>query len=171
MSRRRASERPPRSVVALLPTGESVLAAACAADGTWVLGTRSHLLLAGPGPARLVPWERVEDAQWDVEGSRLRVTEVAEYGSARPVHDLELEEPPRLLQLVRERVTASIVLERRSIVAGRRGVTVIGRRNPAGGPLAWMHAYDPGLDPDDPAVRSVADRALREARSEVGDLI
>ncbi len=32
-----------------------------------------------------------------------------------------------------------------------------------------MHAYDEGLDPDDPEVVVVADLALAQARAEVGD--
>ncbi len=80
-----------------------------------------------------------------------------------------MEDPALLLQLLRERVTASIVLQRRVPVRGQLGLTVIGRRSPVGGPVAWMHAYDPGLDPDDPEVAAVADLALAQAQAEVGD--
>ena len=79
-----------------------------------------------------------------------------------------MDDPALLLQLVRERVTASIVLQRRVPVRGKLGLTVIGRRSPAGGPVTWMHAYDAGLDPDDPEVAAVADRALAGAQAEVG---
>ncbi len=122
-----------------------------------------------PVETTTIPWEQVEDAAWDQEAGRLRVSEVGEYGAPRPTHSFEMEEPPRLLQLVRERVTASIVLQRSVPVRGRTGVTVIGRRSPVGGPIAWMHAYDPGLDPNDPEVAAVADAALVAARAEVGD--
>ena len=74
-----------------------------------------------------------------------------------------------LLQLVRERVTASIVLQRRVPVRAGLGLTVIGRRSPVGGPVGWMHAYDPGLDPNDPEVAAVAAAALAEAQGEVGE--
>jgi hypothetical protein len=70
---------------------------------------------------------------------------------------------------VRERVTASIVLQRRVPVDSKLGLTVIGRRSPVGGPVSWMHSYDAGLDPDDPVVGLVADQALAQARAEVGD--
>ena len=46
---------------------------------------------------------------------------------------------------------------------------MIGRRSPVGGPVSWMHAYDAGLDPDDPEVVAVADLALAQAQAEVGD--
>ena len=63
-------------------------------------------------------------------------------------------EPQALLQLVRERVSASVVLQRGRIVEGKRGLKVIGRRSPAGGPIRWMFEYDDGLDPDDPGLRA-----------------
>ncbi len=153
---------------AALPSGEKVLASAGTRDGGWVLGTRCFLVLVD-GEATRIPWERVEDAGWDQEESRLRVTVIADFGSPRPSYDLVLEEPALLLQLVRERVTASIVLQRRVSVRGKLGLTVIGRRSPTGGPVSWMHAYDAGLDPADPEVQAVAEVALRGAQAEVGE--
>jgi hypothetical protein len=153
-----------------LPGGERVLAHAEARDGTWLLGTRRHLTALPPdGAATHIPWERIEDAAWDQEASRLRVTEIGSYGEQRPAYTFDLEDPANLLQLVRERVTASIVLQRWVPVRGSQGVTVIGRRSPDGGPVVWMHAYDPGLDPSAPEVAAAADLALTEAQGEVGD--
>jgi hypothetical protein len=164
-----------RAQAALAPR-ERILAAAVTSDGTWLLGTRTRLVLV---PASVVepvettttiPWEQVEDAAWDQDEGRLKVTEVGEYGEHRPTHSLTMQEDPvLLLQLVRERVTASIVLQRRVPVRGKLAVTVIGRRSPVGGPIAWMHAYDPGLDPADPEVADAAERSLARARAEVGE--
>ena len=91
-----------------------MLAWAEARDGTWLLGTRRRLALVPPGESdvRAIPWEQVEDAAWDTEASRLRISEVGEFGQVRPSYSFEMEEPARLLQLVRERVTASILLQR-----------------------------------------------------------
>ena len=92
------------------------------------------------------------------------------YGEPRPAYDLVMDDHPALLlQLVRERVTASVVLQRWVPVRGKVGLTVIGRRSPVGGPIEWMHAYDRGLDPNDPEVVVVADLALLQAQAEVGD--
>jgi hypothetical protein len=125
--------------------------------------------VVGPAGILHVPWERIEDAAWDQETSRLQITEIGSYGKPRPAHSFEAEQDPALfLQLLRERVTASIVLQRRVPVRGKLGLTVIGRRSPIGGPIAWMHNYEPGLDPDDPEVVAVADEALAGAQSEVG---
>jgi hypothetical protein len=157
-----------------LRRGETMLAHAMAADGTWLIGTRVHLVFVPPAStadtgATRVPWEQIEDAAWNQDSSLLKVTEVGTYGEPRPAYTFEMDDPALLLQLVRERVTASIVLQRRVPVRDKLGLTVIGRRSPVGGPVTWMHAYDPGLDPDDPEVAAVADEALVGARAELGE--
>ena len=150
--------------------GEKVLAHGRAQDGTWLLGTRTRFVVVpDQGEVASIPWERVEDAAWELDATTLTVSEIGEYGERRPSYVFVLEDPALLLQLVRERVTASIVLQRRVPVRGKLGLTVIGRRSPVGGEVAWMHAYDAGLDPSDPEVVVVADLALAQARAEVGD--
>lgn len=164
-------ESPPDEVLsrAGLPRGERVLASAPTQDGTWLLGTRDRLVLVEERGVTWLAWERVEDAAWDSDAERLRVRGVGEYGRRRPEWSWSMTEPPLLLQLLRERVTASIVLQRKVPVRAGKGVTVIARRSPSGGPVAWMHSYDAGLDPDDPEVAVVADLVLAQARSELGE--
>jgi hypothetical protein len=88
----------------------------------------------------------------------------------RPEHRLALIDPDRLLSLVRERVTASIVVQRHLPVRGQQGLRVLGRRAPGGhGAIAWFVDYDDGLDPADPDVAAVADEALSSARGDVGE--
>ena len=70
------------------------------------------------------------------------------------------------------RFTASVVLQRHEAVHGRRGVRVVGRRDPAGAgssDVRWFFSYDEGVDPDDPFVEQAAQDALSVARGEVGD--
>jgi hypothetical protein len=168
--------RVPAAVIARaqLPRGEKVLAHTVATDGTWLLGTRLRLVLVDGGdpseerPAIQIPWEEVEDASWEQDDGRLRVAEIGQYGAPRPTYSFTVQDPALLLQLIRERVTASIVLQRRVPVRGKLGLTVIGRRSPVGGPVAWMYAYDAGVDPTEPEVVAVADQALEQARAEVG---
>jgi len=152
-----------------LRRGERLLAHASASDGSWVLGTRERLILVAPEATTAIAWESVEDAAWDKEASTLKVTRIGAYGEPRPAYSFSMDDPARLLQLVRERVTASIVLQRRVPVHGKQGLTVIGRRSPVGGPVTWMHAFDQGLDPTDPEVAAVAHQALADAQSEVGE--
>jgi hypothetical protein len=145
--------------------GERVLASATTVDGVLVAGTRDTLMIG----ARRIPWEGLQSADWDKESTTLRVAEVGDWGEERPVHVLILPDPGRLLQLVRERLTASVVLQRHVAVRGRKGVFVIARRAPRGdGPLQWVYEFQEGIDPTDPAVRRAAEAALAAARDEVG---
>jgi hypothetical protein len=145
--------------------GESLLAWAETDDGRIVAGTRDAVYLDG---TRL-PWEDVEAADWDRETDQFRLSEVGSWGDLRAEHVFTIAEPGRLLELVRERVTASVVLQRHVPVTGRRGLRVIARRAPRGDrPVRWFYEYDEGVDPDDPEVRAAAREALELAQRDVG---
>jgi hypothetical protein len=150
--------------------GEKVLAVTTATDGTVLAGTRDAFYVAAAGEeTRRVPWEQVEAADWDRDTDTFRLSEVGSWGEQRPVHTAVLADPGRLLELVRERVTASVVLQRHVMVSARRGLRVIARRAPSGaGAVQWVYEYDEGVDPDDPAVRALAREALEAMRQEVG---
>jgi hypothetical protein len=154
--------------VAVEPS-EKVLASAAAADGTVLAGTRDAFYVASGEETRRIPWEQVEAADWDRDTDTFRLSEVGSWGEQRPVHTAVLADPGRLLELVRERVTASVVLQRHVVVSARRGLRVIARRAPSGaGGVQWVYEYDEGVDPDDPAVRALAREALETMRHEVG---
>jgi len=166
----------PAEVVAAasLARGERVLAGAGATDGTWLFGTREALVVV-PSPAggepveTRIPWEQVERADWDREEDRLVVSQVGEFGRVRPQHAFNVPDPGLFLELVRERVTASVVLQRRVLTAGNRGLMVIGRRPPAGdGEVSWAYQFDAGVDPEDPEVMARAEAGLRAAQAELG---
>ena len=149
--------------------GEKVLAVTEAADGTVLAGTRDAFYIRTGDETRRVPWEQVEAADWDRDTDTFRLSEVGSWGRQRPVHTAVLTDPGRLLELVRERVTASVVLQRHVAVSARRGLRVIARRAPSGsGGVQWVYEYDEGVDPDDPAVRETARATLQAMRSEVG---
>lgn len=163
--------RPPIKV----ERGERLLAHATAAEGL-VGGSRDALYVVRRLGTALaleqtvrIPWEEVQSADWDQDSAVLRVVEVGSWGEVRPEHTFTLEEPALLLQLVRERVTASVVLQRHVPINGSRGVRVIARRAPGGDqPVRWLFEYDEGVDPDDPGVRQAAESALAAARTEFG---
>ena len=113
--------RTPSPDVAVAP-GERVLAATTATDGTVLAGTRDAFYVVSAEETRRVPWEQVEAADWDRDTDTFRLSEVGTWGEQRPVHVAVLDQPGRLLELVRERVTASVVLQRHVAVAGRRGL-------------------------------------------------
>ncbi len=144
--------------------GERLLAWADGPDGP-VGGSRRALYV----PHR-VPWEAVAKAEWDTDEETLRVVEVAPWGEQQPTHIRRLSDAQRLLDLVRERVTASIVVQRQATVARHRGVRVVGRRAPGShDPIAWWVEYDDGVDPADPAVRRLVGEVLAAARADVGE--
>ncbi len=149
--------------------GERVLAWATSPEGSAVAATRDALYLPDREPPRL-PWEEIATAEWDSDERVLRVVEVGTYGAPQPEHRRALVDPDRLLSLVRERVTASIVVQRHVPVRDRLAIRVLGRRAPAGsGAIAWFVEYDAGLDPADPAVAAIVDDALASARGDVGE--
>jgi hypothetical protein len=102
------------------------LAAAETIDGTWLVGTCAELVLiapaaGGPRPVETrIPWEQVEGADWNRDESRFRVTEIGRYGEPRPSYSFAMPEtePDALLRLVRERLTASVELQRGVVVSG-----------------------------------------------------
>lgn len=170
---------PPRRPALDLPRGERLLAwaplrpdtaADTPADGPAAVadavgGTRAALYL----PQRL-PWEQVAAADWDSDEGVLTVVEVGRFGQVRPVHRLALDDAGRLLQLVRERVTASIALQRHVGITDAAGVRVLARRAPDGrGELAWFVEYDDAVDPTDPSVDLVVQDALARARGDLGE--
>lgn len=155
--------------------GQKVLAGTQAADGTWLLGTREALHILPPAAVGAdatetrIPWENIERVDWNREEDRLVVSEVGEFGRVRPQHVFAVSEPGVLLELVRERVTASVVLQRRVFTHGKRGLLVIGRRPPGrDGEVLWSYEFDAGVDPDDPDVMAAADAGLRAAQEELG---
>jgi hypothetical protein len=157
-----------RSGLALSP-GERVLAAAADAEGRWTVGTDRALFVPAGDGWRQLAWERIDRARWDEESERLEVVEVADFGAIQPRHQLALVEPRRLLDLVRDRVTASVLLTRHVPVAGSRGLKVVARRSPVGDrEVDWSCWLDDGLDPADPAVQRAVDEGLAAARAELG---
>lgn len=170
------SEHVPSDVLAAarLEKGEKVLAGTVDRDGSWLLGTRDALVIVpAPGSAEAVrtriPWQQVERADWSRDEQRLRLNEVGEFGKVRPEYVFEIDDPGLLLELIRERVSASVVLQRRVPVSGKKGLSVIARRAPQGdGEITWAYEFDQGIDPDDAAVMAAAGRGLQAAAEELG---
>jgi hypothetical protein len=148
---------------------ERVLAAAQDADGRWHVGTDVALHLTTAEGVRRLLWQSIDRASWNPDDQRLVVIEVADFGEPEPRTSLVVAQPGNLLELVRERVTASVLLTRNVPVPGSRGLKVIARRAPNGtGDIDWSFWLDRRLDPADPIVLQAAERGLAEARSELG---
>lgn len=153
-----------------LEAGERPLAWASDGESLWYVGTHRALHICTEGDCRRLPWETVERAEWDNDAEHLEVVELADFGAAKPIHRAALQDHGRLLQLVRERITASVVISNFVPVQGKRGITVVARRAPhSDGPLRWSVVVDRHLDETSPRVVAAAEHGLARARAEVGD--
>jgi hypothetical protein len=70
--------------------------------------------------------------------------------------------------VVRERVNASIVVQRHVELRGEVGARIVARRVPGSTELRWTVTFDAGLDPRDPDLRRRADEALDTLRTSLG---
>lgn len=161
----RRLELPPDARAALpLQRRERLLTAARLTDGTWVAATQRALLL----PGRRVEWTTITHAEWSDDGATMTVDELGTGGGDPVTSRLVLDEPGRLPEVVRERVTASIVASRHTAVRGRAGVRVVARRVPGSDELVWQVVVDRGIDSADPGVLAASDAGVAELRRELG---
>ncbi|MDX6240394.1 MAG: hypothetical protein QOG10_5214 [Kribbellaceae bacterium] len=155
------------------PAGrEEILAAVQLSSGQWVAGGRSALYLpTDEGDAvRRVGWEKIERAGWDSEASVLHVWETTAFGTPLRATNLSVDDPGRFGQLLRERIDASVLVQRHVPLVGKKGVRIVGRRNPAeaNAEVSWNFVLDKGLEPDRPGLVDSAEKALKEVREEFG---
>ncbi len=172
-SPRRPRLRLPAEVKQRLPlqSRERPLAWAADKQGRWYVGSDRALHLPQDDGYRRLPWEEVERAEWHRDDGRLAVVEVADWGEPESRTLVDVDEPGELLELLRERVTKSVVVSVYAPVRGRLGLSVVGRRSPAGErPISWSTVLAKGLQPGEPDVVEVADAALRQAKAEVAGL-
>lgn len=149
-----------------------MLAWATDPSGRWYVGTDLAVYLpTGDDGYRRLGWEDVERADWQRDDDKLSIVEVAEWGEPEPSTVFEVGEPGRLLELIRERVTSTVVCTLFAPVRGSAGLTVVGRRAPSRDrPVQWSYVLSPRLDPEDPAVVDVAAQTLAQAQREVEGL-
>ncbi len=67
-----------------------------------------------------------------------------------------------------ERVERSIASTRHYRLPSGGGVRVVGRRVPGRDGVVWQQVFDPGVDRDDPAVRTAAAEMVQQSRSFFG---
>ncbi|MDF5757006.1 hypothetical protein [Spongiactinospora sp. TRM90649] len=138
--------------------GERVLTHAGTDDDGHLVATDRALYL--PGGARL-PWYLIDRGEWGEDGLRLLTTEGKRHVFRVPV-------PGRLPEVVKERVTSSILVSRHVPLPGRGGVRLVARRVPGQDEPIWEFLFDEGLDPDDPGLRALAEQALEGVRRSYG---
>jgi hypothetical protein len=138
---------------------DAVLAHGKLTTGEEVQATRLALLV----PARdlRLPWDRVSSATWD--DPTLHVI------ASGATYDLEMDEQGLLPEVIRERVQASILVSEHVDLRGDVGARFSARRVPFGdSDVRWTVTFDPGLDPQDPELRSQAAEVLDRLRQTYG---
>jgi hypothetical protein len=147
-----------RKSLAFVP-GERVLTFTETGDDGHVVATNLALFLSD---GTRVPYEEIDRASWDDEGLRVVTVDGAR-------HFERIPEPRMVPETVRERVNATIVVNKRVSLEGRGGgVRLVARRPPGGEVLGWTLVFDDGLDPEDPGLRAQAEQALEGVRRSMG---
>jgi hypothetical protein len=128
----------------------------------FVVGSPAALSLETDGAWTHVGWHEIERGGWNSETATLSWTL---HGGRRG--SVRLDQPGRLPELFRERIAATIALERFVPVVGDRGVIVTARRDlAADGAISWHSSLTRGLSWQSEGVQAAADRAMAELRSE-----
>ena len=154
---------PGERVLAWMPVGESSLVAT---ETTLVLPEDDGVRRSARAELR-VPWDRILRASWEPE--IVEITAQPESGGRPVVHRVRISgEPGVLPEVVRERVTSSLVVQHHALLDGERGARFIARRVPDTTDLRWSVVFDTGLDPADPVLRARADEILTGLRSSLG---
>lgn len=135
----------------LLP-GERVLQWAPAEDGFVVA---SSVGLRWPAAYLLVRWDEIDHVSYTTGVMTLQP------GG----ETLRFDDVRRLPEVVRDRINASIALDRHMrLLPDGAGMRVVGRRRSDTGELRWTTTYDEGLDPADPIIAARASAAVNEVR-------
>ena len=125
--------------------------------------THVHAALTGEQPIA-VAWDAVAHASWDdpllvvvfdADGQQLRMS-------------LDLAEPGDVPEVLRERVTSTVVFEGHRLLTAEVGARFIDRRAVGAGPVRWSVAFDDPAAAANPANRALADTALAALRADVG---
>jgi len=151
----------PRAIAARV-AGERALAFAALGDDGWLVGTREALHVLTDTDVR-VPWETVRAAEWDPDLDALSVS----YVDGREPDTFTLSDAGRILQLIRERVTASVVVQRPVRASVARGAIIVARQAPTGGPIEWSVDHRGSVDLSDPSVAAAISDALAHAKAEL----
>jgi hypothetical protein len=114
-----------------------------------------------------VGWHEIEHGSWNAERSRLSWVRYAAAGEAPSRGSLELTEPGRIPDLFRERILATIAVEKFVPLSGERGVTVTARRDLGRrGAVSWHGTLTRGLSWQTEGVPAAVDQAMEEVRAE-----
>ena len=114
-----------------------------------------------------VGWHEIERGGWNAELQKLSWVRYADPGEAPTRCSVELTEPGRFPELFRERISATIAVERFVPLAGERGVIIAARRDlGASGAVSWHGTLTRGLNWQTAGVQAAVDQAMEQVRAE-----
>lgn len=153
-----------RTLTAALGERVRVLAWAAAGGGP-VVGLAGALAIRGPEAWRFIGWHEIVSGGWDAE------TGLLQWRESDGVRDaIELADPGALPDLFRERVEASIVVQRRLELPRGRAAMIVARRQlggAAGAPLEWnVTRHGGGFDTEE-ALQAEAELARLRAEYDI----
>jgi len=150
-----------------LQRGERVLAVAYDPDGRALVATDRDLLLQRRPPAYdRIGWDTIDKATYS--DGLLRITRVDDAGVSGGGLKIPLDEPGTFPVVVRDRVTASIVVSQPVTIGEGKAIRVVARRRPDRESLAWGYVIEPGVHAGDPEVVAAAREAVASVRLEAG---
>lgn len=142
--------------------GERIVAFGRTQSGEVLVATERALYLDDTR----IPWDLVSRANW-VEPV-LEVVYQTEPGSSVTAALFTLSEVGQLPTTIRERVTASIVIQERVLLEGNKGALMVARKGSDDNEIRWSVVFDDGLDPHNPVLRQRADEMLAVMRGQFG---
>jgi hypothetical protein len=114
-----------------------------------------------------IGWHEIERGSWNAELRTLSWVLYAAAGQAAVHRSLELIELGRMPELFRERISATIAVERFVPLSGERGVTITARRDLGrGGAVSWHGTLTRGLSWQTDGVPTAVDHAMEQVRAE-----
>ena len=128
----------------------------------YAIASVGGLAVGSAAEFRQLGWHEIERGGWDVEQGRL----TWKLCDAEREH-VELAEPGRVPEVFRERVAASIAMEKFVPLTGERGVLVTARRDLTQNlPPQWHATLTRGLRWDTPGVAEAVETVLADVRHE-----
>lgn len=139
-----------------------ILAWASTSDG-FALASPSVLSYGDESGWDHLGWHEIERGGWDEETGMLTWSL---YGGG--TGEVSLTDPGRLPEVFRERVSASIVMEKLVPIRNGRGVLISGRRDLANGDdaITWNSTLQRGLTWQMEGVQAATEHAIAQVRSE-----
>ena len=113
-----------------------------------------------------IGWHEIERGGWNAELRKLSWVPYAAPGQAPARGSLALTDSGRMPEVFRERISATIAVERFVPLSGERGVTITARRDLGGGAVSWHGTLTRGLSWQAAGVPAAVDQAMEEVRAE-----